>query len=510
MAQAATYPALPGVSDAAPARRVEVPLQSNRTATALALDTARVHDGMLLRSDLTDTAPDRLLPAGTRRVGLELSATTVSGRAGAPAGEATSVAVTLEDRYGIAYHQTAGELPVDGRVHRLALNLGKAPDPLRLTAVELVTDQHLDTDAEQKVVLRAVRAGAADGSERPVALTGTRWRTVLPQPETAGDDTSARPAAPAAPPAVHRSGAGLSFTYRTGFVTTEENSRYMERPTTSLLLAVDRRVPLTVPAVATERCLTSTGLRRGGTMDVPVPTGTVRVRIAETIRALPTTGGLPAERDGGALLFDLRAANLALTETGSPALDPDEWWLTTRPGQEARTAAAARELPGVDASQVIARAALVDALRDDPLGAGPQSALSAAALVAAALAAVGFAVNIVGSLRERGDEIAVLTALGASRRRLTRLVAAEQGVLVAIGLLVGAALGAFLTRAIVPLIVLTGDAARPVPDVLVQLPLSRVALLLCGVALTPVLIIAALALRRPPRPASVLRTQGGE
>ncbi|NEB77810.1 hypothetical protein G3I40_21705, partial [Streptomyces sp. SID14478] len=86
----------------------------------------------------------------------------------------------------------------------------------------------------------------------------------------------------------------------------------------------------------------------------------------------------------------------------------------------------------------------------------------------------------------------------------------EQGILVALALLVGVGLGTFLTRAVVPLIVLTGDATRPVPDVLVRLPLHQVALLLVGVAVTPVLITAGLALRRPPRAATALRAQGGE
>jgi ABC-type antimicrobial peptide transport system permease subunit len=116
--------------------------------------------------------------------------------------------------------------------------------------------------------------------------------------------------------------------------------------------------------------------------------------------------------------------------------------------------------------------------------------------VAAALAVVGFAVSAACSLRELGGEFAVLRALGAPRRRVARAVALEQSVLVALALLVGALLGTVLTRAVVPLIVLTDEATRPVPTVLVQLPLTRVAALLAAVALTPLLVTAALALRR--------------
>jgi hypothetical protein len=81
-------------------------------------------------------------------------------------------------------------------------------------------------------------------------------------------------------------------------------------------------------------------------------------------------------------------------------------------------------------------------------------------------------------------------------------------VLIAIALLVGLALGAVLTRAVVPLIVLTAQAAQPVPHVLVQLPAGRIAVLLVSVAAVPVLIVAAIALRRAD-PAVTLRHQGG-
>jgi hypothetical protein len=94
-----------------------------------------------------------------------------------------------------------------------------------------------------------------------------------------------------------------------------------------------------------------------------------------------------------------------------------------------------------------------------------------------------------------------------SRRDLARLVATEQSLLVGAGLLAGLGLGTLLTRAVVPLIVLTSDAGRPVPPVLVELPVHRVALLLLGVAAPLLLITAGSALRRA-EPAVALRHQG--
>ncbi|MER6451424.1 ABC transporter permease, partial [Streptomyces sp900105245] len=106
-------------------------------------------------------------------------------------------------------------------------------------------------------------------------------------------------------------------------------------------------------------------------------------------------------------------------------------------------------------------------------------------------------------------EFAVLRALGAPRGRLARTVAAEQAVLVGLALAVGLGLGTVLARAVLPLIILTGEAARPVPDVLVRLPAGQVALLLAGVAAAPLAVAAVTALRRAD-PGRDLRAPGGE
>ncbi|WP_443744654.1 FtsX-like permease family protein [Streptomyces sudanensis] len=112
-----------------------------------------------------------------------------------------------------------------------------------------------------------------------------------------------------------------------------------------------------------------------------------------------------------------------------------------------------------------------------------------------------------GARREQSANFAVLRALGTPRRDLVRLVVTEQGLLVGVGLLAGLALGAVLARAVVPLIVLTSAAARPVPPVLVELPVGQVALLVAGMAAPLVLITAASALPRA-EPVGALRHRG--
>ncbi|MFI5659262.1 FtsX-like permease family protein [Streptomyces sp. NPDC051684] len=530
MDQAARYASVPGVRDAAPAYRATLPLNEGRTATLLALDTAHAHDGLMLRGDLTDTSPRRALaaitpkpapvpgvrlPAGTTRAVLTLRGTTNQKD---ESDQVTTVSATVRDRYGLAYRTQLDELPLDGRGHRVSLDLGPAAGPLTLTGLDFDTDQPSVPGARHRITLEAVSAPERGGGQRPLSLTGTRWKASLTGRETSAPGEEG---APTKPKVGGAEGSGVSLSYAPGHESGWAG--YGARPAVNVRLVADRPAVTEVAALATDRYLASADAHVGSRLDVDLGGGRVRVRIAASVRALPTTGpeagaesgagsttatgaGASAAKDGGGLLLDLRDLNAAVADP----LAPNEWWLYPAAGGTERAVAALRSHPDLDPAQVTARSEIAEELHDDPLGAGPQSALAAAALAAAALAAVGFAVSTAGSLRERGDEFAVLSALGASRRRLARLVAAEQGALVALGLLVGAALGILLTRAVVPLIVLTGEATRPVPDVLVRLPVHQVALLLLGVAAVPALITAVLALRRPPSAANSLRVEGGE
>ncbi|PZT69468.1 ABC transporter permease [Streptomyces sp. SW4] len=504
-----TYAAVPGVREIAPAARSQLTLSGDRTATVLALDTSRAADALLLRPDLADRPVGPLLsglapkgapagvgvPAGTARLALT-AALRSSVRDSAMT---ASVTVTVQDRYGIPYRLPAGELPADGREH--ALSVGVTGGPLTLTGVELLTLQPQDRAERHRLTVSGVTATAADGTVRRLPLGGA-W--------TASGDSDGQESAPdeeAAPtePRI-RSSAPPSVEYGTGYTPADA----WLRSTLTVRLGVTQPAPPPVPAVATDRFLASAGARVGQRLDVALGGETVRVRIAHAVRELPTTApATPSAKDGGALLVDLRAVNRVLQDRYGAALTPTEWWLRPAPGETDEVVAALRAFPDVDPARVVVRGELAGQLRDDPFGAGPEAAFASAAGVAAALAAVGFAVSAAGSLRERSAEFAVLRALGAPRRRLARAVAAEQGVLVGLALLVGTALGAVLARAVIPLIVLTPQATRPVPDVHVALPAGQVAVLLAAVAATPLLVTVVLAARRPD-PVTALREQGGE
>ncbi len=507
----AAYAAVPGVRSASPALRSTVSLSGGRQATVLALDTEGTAGTLLMRPDLADgpvrtvlsglapqgaTAGVRV-PAGTARLAL-----TASLR-GADAAAIADVTATVEDAHGIPYPLTLGELPPDGRPHDLVADLeavaGGPAGPLTLTGVHLSLPQPVGPPERSRLALISLTATDTAGRDRALPLSA-RWRPSLDGdgPDSADDDT-ARP----------RMAAGVPATV--DFTATPLPPDMAWLPTAALTL--DLRVPQppvpVVEGVATDRYLESTGARVGQRLSVRLGGGTVPVRIARAVRALPTTPSDGADDDGGALLLDLASVNRALQAAEGEAVLPDEWWLATRPGASSQVAAALRQRPDIDPSRVVVRDEIAEQLRDDPFGAGPGNAFAAAAFAAAALTAVGFAVSTAGSLRERSAEFGVYRALGASRRRLARVVLVEHAVLVGTALAVGVLLGAVLARAVIPLVMLTAEATRPLPGVLVVLPPPRVAALLAAVAAVPLVITAVLALRRVDAVSS-LRDRGGE
>ncbi|MEV5434857.1 ABC transporter permease [Streptomyces sp. NPDC052682] len=509
------YAGVPGVTRAAPAFRTTVPLSGDRTATVLALDTAHAADAVLMRSDLAGGPVRPLLaglapkgatagvrvPAGTARLTL-----TARLRGSAGPGTTADVRATLEDGYGTPYKLTFGQLPADGRSHALSLDLAALaeapPGRLTLTGLQLDVPQPADRAEHHRFTVVALTATDTGGRARRLALSAG-WT-----PSSRTGSTVSSPDARTSPtrPRLVSSGSP-AVEYGTGYVPAEA---YRRPSLLTVRLQVRQAAVREIPAVATDRYLASAGARPGQRVAVTLGGSTVPVRIVRSVRALPTTStGGPG--DGGALLMDLRAANRVLEARSGAGVPPTEWWLRTAPGEAAAVAAALRARPDVEPSQVVVRAEIAEELRDDPFGAGPEAAFAAAAVAAAALTAVGFAVSAAGSLRERAAEFAVLRALGASRRRLARVIVVEHGVLVGLALAVGALFGTVLARAVIPLILLTPQATRPVPDALVELPPGRVAVLLAAVAAVPLLVTAVLTLRRADAVASLrsLPEQGG-
>ncbi|MFH8471733.1 FtsX-like permease family protein [Streptomyces sp. NPDC018000] len=528
--EAGRYARLSGVREAAPAFRTTTELTGQRTAEVLALDTAHASERMLIRDDLVDRPRehlfDPLAPPRAARAGLPLPKNseqvrfdvriTAAGAHGRPSPDATAplLTVLLEDRYGLPYRVQAGAVPVDGRTHPLAFAVASTGD-LAVTGFELDGNPPDGPGESHRLDIGALRTVTADGAEQAVPVPeGFRWNAEQTDWTAELTDTGSGEARPGVPvDATASAKSPLAIGYDPGSAADP-----WEAPRAFSVRATAPRPDAPMPnAIVTDAYLKAAGARKGQSVDITLAGETVRVKIVDVVRRLPTTGpgtgsdasatGLGRDRDGGALLLDFRAVAQVLTQRPGAVFNANEWWLSTAPGQAGKVAAALRAQPDIDPAQVQVRDEIARELVSDPLGAGPQSALPAVAVVAAALAAVGFAVSAVGAQRERNAEFAVLRALGTPRRRLTRMIAAEQGVLIAIALLAGTVLGAVLNRAVVPLIVLTAQATMPVPEVLVQLPAGQIAALLAGVAALPLVVIVSLALRGPD-PASSLRLQG--
>ncbi|MGW1792644.1 FtsX-like permease family protein [Streptomyces tubercidicus] len=540
LGQGGAYERVPGVAAALPVGLAALDLSDGRDASLLALDARRSAGALLLRGDLVGggadgprgraadgvlraVAPDDGAPAGVQLPPdsdrLRLTAALRSLRTlprptdqqtpgRQPAGHDTgpvpaTLSALLTDRHGIPYTVPLGPLAADGAPHTLTADLGTAAGapagrpagPLHLTGLLLDVDQ-TPVSHRQRLTVTAVAAATGHGPSRPLtppaALT---WQARI----TDESSSVGEPSGPRVGRAGIPGGGLLSQTYDTGARTDDWGAAVT---TVRITAAHATRPPLA--AVATETFLRASGSRTGSLIEVTVNGRPLKARIVRAVRALPGPADTPAT---GGLLVDLGAVNEALSDRGAPPLNATEWWLRPRPGAAAGVVAALRDRPDTDPGQVLVRDEIAEQLHDDPLGLGPQTALTAAAAVAVALAAVGFAVGAAGSVRERAREFAVLRALGAPRPQLARMIAAEQGVLIALALGVGAALGTVLTRAVVPLIVLTGEAGRPVPPVLVELPPGHVATLLAAVAAVPLLVVAAIGLRRAD-PVRALRGQG--
>ncbi|WP_282696748.1 FtsX-like permease family protein [Streptomyces sp. CC208A] len=531
--RAARLAAVPGVREVAPVFRAGMDV-AGRNATVLAAATDRLAGGLLLREDLTGGTAAELLaplaPESGARPGFavpEGSRTLVVGlRSTAPRGTADGqVTLTLEDAYGIPHRQPMGRLPADGRTHRFTLDLGRLTAVgvrtgagLVLTGIDLTARFSEGGERAQSLHVDLLGTTGKDGSPRPADPAGalSRWSAASEQTHH-GERETLRLSGSAGSPAAGGEPAPYSVPYTLKGEFTGVHATRSEEYAVRLTAPVPKR-PEHLPAIASEAFMAASKAKQGDLVQLSLGGRRVDVTVTRVVADLPTTGtsgrttdaaaagNIPA--DGGGVLVDLTTVNryLSTADVADPVA-PTEWWLTPESGRAAAVAAALRERAGEETGEVVVRDTIADDLLGDPLGAGPATALMAVAAAAATLAAVGFAVGSAGSVRERSAEFAILRALGAPRRRLARLLAAEQGVLIGVGLLVGVALGALLARVVVPLVVLTSRATRPVPPVLVELPLGEVALLLAGVAALPVAVVAAIALRRND-PAVSLRHQG--
>ncbi|MEV7545905.1 FtsX-like permease family protein [Streptomyces sp. NPDC089915] len=493
MGQGGRYGALPGADRLIPVVRRDEPLPGGGTAELLALDSVKTGESVPLREDLRGgrdlrklfaplagpaAAPGVPLPGSPRRVDLDVTVRS-TGMSWA------AVSLLLRDRYGATHTTPQATLPAGGEATlRFPLDaltdapIGSAATPLTLAGVHLTYagDGGPAGDGAELTLRRIAVSDTPDGGAAAVSAPAASgpagaWQLVPPQGFRSGG-------VPVLSPVAAGSGEVLRLRYWGGFGT--------DKGVHALLFPAPAGPPPTpVPAVATTGYLSSVGAATGDTVHLTLDGVTVPLRITAAVDALPTAGRT-------ALAVDLRTLGRFLLETaGQQPPEPTEWWLPAASAADPVPARAAEALrQGVRTERVQLSGEITAGLLDDPLSAGPQSALAALAAACAVLAAIGFAAATAAERRVRGREFSVLLALGAPRRSLARAAAAEGGVLILLGTAVGTGLGVALVHLMAPLVVLTPAAQRPFPPVRVDMPFWQTLLTAAAIAAVPLLAAA--------------------
>ena len=223
---------------------------------------------------------------------------------------------------------------------------------------------------------------------------------------------------------MHGDGLSVAFQPGTGVTPAQFGSPATPLPASLAANAAGPAGPL--PVAATSAFVAATGQGLGRTFPVAVNGTNVQVKVVSVIPAFPTVGGT-----GGGLIADQARLQQALAAAGAQPPPVTEWWLRT-------DGAALTGLPG--GAALTDRASMASSLLADPLAAAPQLAMLAIAAAALILAAAGFAVAA-ATAGERSRDMALLAALGATRRQLTRLRCLEQAALGVPAAAAGLALG---------------------------------------------------------------------
>ncbi|WFE39138.1 FtsX-like permease family protein [Micromonospora sp. WMMD998] len=466
--RAAGLAAVAGVDRVLPAWRDDIRLgREALPATAIALDAAAAR-GMIRLDDADGGAStaallDRLvggrgapaggvLPAGARTL-YGTVRTPVDTEFGPPTVTVTALFTTDT---GTAWRLRLAEAGGDGRPVRFSVALPEAGGaPLRLAGFEADGGDVLGS--AYRLRLDGLRLTDAAGAALPLPVDGA-WRVIDPA-------NGPRGAARTTPTSVDAT--------RT-YVVPEGMLGYATTPPTRFAV-VPRGEDPPVPVLVTPGVATALSVGTGDTLKLTLAEVTLEVTVVGQVAAVPGA-------DGDGVLLDLPAATDQMLQRRGGVRPVAEWWLRT--GDHVAAASALAALDGTtlhDRRQVAREAAR------DPYWRGARTGLLAAALGSVLLALVGLAVDIWATTRRRLGEFAVFTTLGATSRLLARAYLAEQTFLAAIGVAVGLAIGAVVAATMVPLVILTPAAGRPVPEAAFVVPWAPIGLTAAG------LLLAALA-----------------
>jgi len=486
LGQVATLTGARGVTGSTPVIRSSVMMPNSTTATLLALDARPAASVAAIRPDLVGGSPTALLdrlsptaghgaasipgaPVPGRPARLEITASLHARSVGQPL-----LFVDVTDGFGIPYQLQAGLLHTNGTESTLVVPVApgnKAAYPLHITGFSLQYVMPATQVSGATLSIESVRGAAGMtgrfGAPFAAATAGSR----LASSTTAGSgQVTIQPSVTS----TAARGTSLTVAFQPG------DGIYPPQfgaPASTLLASISvapSQPARTLPAAATSAFTATTGQGRGSTFPIQVGNTTVRVTIISVIAGFPTIGG------SGGIVVDQGLLQQTLAADGAPPEPVSEWWLRT-------AGAAPTRLPG--GATLTDRASLAASLLANPLGAAPQLAMLAIAAAAVILAWAGFAVAA-ATAGERARDLALLAALGATRRQLTRLLCLEQAALGIPAAVAGLVLGGVLARLVVPAVTLTATGAHPQPAVLVQVPLAVPVAVALVTAAVPVVIAA--------------------
>ncbi len=392
--------------------------------------------------------------------------------------------VQLSDAAGVSYQLVAGSLPANGKAQRLDMSFGASPGPdypLRLTGFSLGY-QMPQFGPNQKATLAITSVSQVTGSSQPGTAIPGIGQIAGPNPDLSANTPpleswtgNSRFDGPADLNwHALSSGAVLQFTTGAGG-NAIDGPGFPESVDATLTVSAPPAAPV-LPAVATKAFLAASGQQLGSTIQINDLAAPVPVRIVAEVSQFPTITS-----SGGGIVVSESALQQYLEDNGGGPVPITEWWLS-----DTGTPAFGQLPPG---SAITTKAAVAASLGSQPLEVAPLRSLLAVALVALALASLGFLVSA-SSSRERGRDLAVLDALGATPGQLARVLCLEQGMLSVPAAAGGLGLGLLLSRLIIPAVTLTAQAAHPIPSVLVRIPLTPALAVACVISAVPIAAVA--------------------
>lgn len=169
-------------------------------------------------------------------------------------------------------------------------------------------------------------------------------------------------------------------------------------------------------------------------------------------RVVGTTSRFPSV-NGDVVVADRQAFSTAMNATSPGSAPVNEIWLGSLPPSG----------PPFDLLQVRTQQAELGRLSGDPLARGSLLALVASALAGLGLALAGLLLVVVTDLRDERGELFDLEAQGATPGMLRQHLRLRALIVVALGVLFGAATGAVLSALVVSLVQVTANATEAQP-----------------------------------------------